>query len=93
MSEENFDTLDKKYVVKYQHKEYSRGFVTTGEFPKVLHRKIYGLVKRGKKVFYRNYNREIKNGFSLMDKYKECYNKSLDEINSALNNTVFFNKI
>jgi hypothetical protein len=33
--------------------------------PKLFNRKNYGKVKRGNKVFYRNYGRELKNGKGL----------------------------
>jgi len=90
---ESFDAPDKKYVVNYEHKPYSRGFMVSCEFAKEWHKKIYGKVNRHNKPFYRKYNREIKTGFSLMDLYKEKYNNALDELNKALSKTVFFNNI
>jgi hypothetical protein len=92
MSEKYFDTLDKKYVVRYEHKPYSRGFIVEGEWAKFLREKIYGIVKRGNKTFYRNYNREIKNGISYIELFNIKYNDALDKLNNALSETVFFNK-
>jgi hypothetical protein len=86
MKEECFDCLDKKYVDRYQIKPYSIGFVVSSEFAKEWHRKIYGKVCSNGKLFYRNYHREIKKGFSLIDIYKQ-------KRNNALNGTVFFNNI
>ena len=54
---------------------------------KALDRKEYGVVKRGERVFYRNYRRELKNGkgLSFLDLCKKERKRNLKEIDELLN--------
>lgn len=62
---------EKPSNMKYKIKEYGRGVIFDNTLPTPWHKKTYGKVKRGDKVFYRNYHRPIKAGISIADMVEE----------------------
>lgn len=63
-----------RYVCQYHPVAYGLGFAITREVLRdgLYFAKTYGLYRRGGRLRYRNYGREIKGGLTLFEAMERC---------------------